>query len=138
MAKQIGHGAQLWVDDDDDATYTELGSIVKITPPAKTRDDVDMTTLDSDLMEYDPSDPPDVGELSVEIHWHPGQTNSEILDDLFDAKTKVNWKIVYPFATPVNHVFEGWVKSLTPADLASKESIRRTAVIRLTSPITQS
>ena len=138
MAKQIGHGSELWVDHDADATFTQLANVLKITPPPATRDDVDMTTLESELMEFEPSDPPDFGELSCEIHWHPGQANSDIPDTLFAARTKCNWKIVFPFSTPVNKTFQGWVKSLTPADLASKEAIRRTIVIRLTSAITTS
>jgi hypothetical protein len=138
MAKKIGHGSQLWVDEASDTTYTQLSNVVKITPPPAARDDVDMTTLESTLQEFDPSDPPNWGELSFEIMWHPSQANSDIPDTLFAAKTAVNWKIVFPFSTAVNKVFSGWVKSLTPADLSSKDPIKRTIVVRLTSAITTS
>ena len=135
--KKAGHGAKVYVDHDEDLTYTKIDNVVKITPPTPTRDEVDMTVLESTVMEPDPADPPDMGEFSFDFNWHPTDTNHELLDTLFNSGAKVPWRVEFPFATPVTDTFTGWVKNLTPGDLESKTAIRRTCTVRVTSAITR-
>lgn len=135
--KDIGHLAILAVDHDSDATFTVCTQIKNIQPPEPSREDVDVTTLDDTVVKTLPSDPPDYGELSFDQVWHPGDTVHEHVETLFGARTICPWRITYPFSTAKTDTFSGWVKKISPMKLESKEAIKRTVTIRLTTEITR-
>lgn len=135
QSKNIGHGCTF---ARVTAGPTTIGQVRSITPPTFSREDVNATTLD-DVVQYNlPSDPEDPGEVTIEMLWTSGETNDELLDTDFGARTIASWKIVYPSPISRTATFSAWVKSLSPGQLVSNDVIMRTATFRLTSAITWS
>lgn len=130
--KRIGHGATWKMGS------TVIGQVRLITPPALTREDVDATTLDDGVKYNIPSDPEDPGEATIEQLWTSGNTNDELVDTDFNARTIAAHSITYPLSTPRIATFNGWIKSITPGSLQGTDPIMRTIVVRLTTVITWS
>jgi hypothetical protein len=133
QSKNIGHGTLL---KRVTGGPTTIGMVRSITPPAFTREDVNATSL-TDTVQYNlPSDPEDPGEVTIEAFWTSGDTNDELIDTDFAARTISSWSITY--ASPITRVatFDAWVKSMTPAVIESSSVISRTVVFRLTTVIT--
>lgn len=130
--KTIGHGTTFSFGG------TTIARIRSITPPTKSREDVEATTLDSTIVDYHPSDPPDMGEVMLDLVWKPGETNDEILDTAFAAKTNGACVIGYPASVGVDDAFTAYVKTLAPAVVESKTIISRQVTLKLTSAITRS
>lgn len=128
--KKIGHGTILKQGS------TTLSQIRNITPPGGTREEVPATTFDSTVEETLPADPENCGELQFEQIWTKGETDHDLIDTAFNARTIDAYSIVYPWSTAKTATFSGWVKSMSPATLQSKEVMARTVVIKLTTTIT--
>lgn len=133
QSKNTGHGTVL---SRVTGGPTAITFVRNITPPALSREDVNATDLTSGVQYNIPSDPEDPGEVSMEMFWTSGDTNDELLDTDFGARTIASWKIVY--ASPISRTatFDAWVKSLTPGVLDGQNAVVRTVVFRLTSAIT--
>lgn len=135
QSKNIGHGCSF---ARVTAGPTTIGQVRVITPPALSREDVNATTLD-DTVDYNlPSDPEDPGEVQIVQLWTSGETNDELIDTDFNARTIASWKIVYPSPISRTATFSAWVKKIEPASLESRETIKRTVTFRLTTAITWS
>ena len=138
--KTIANGTLLKYDEDGNGTgHSTIGEITNITPPGRTRDDVDVTDVADTFVEYEPSIP-DYGELTFEQLWHAGDSNHELIDTAFanaPAARLYEWQIVYPYSTPVTDEFTGYVKAISPTSIGPKDSIKRTVTIKLTSDITR-
>lgn len=132
QSKNIGHGSIF------KRGSTAIGQVRMITPPTISREDVDATTLDDGVLYHIPSDPEDPGEVVVEQLWTSGDTNDELVDTDFNARTISTWSITY--ASPISRVasFSAWVKSIAPAPLESRETVKRVITFRLTTVITWS
>lgn len=133
QSKNIAHGIQL---SRVTAGPTQITFIRAIKPPAVSREDVNATDLDSTVDYNIPSDPEDPGEVEIDMYWTSGDTNDELLDTDFNAKTIASWKIVYPSPITRTATFSAWVKSLSPARMESRDVVIRTIVFRLTTAIT--
>jgi hypothetical protein len=133
QSKNIGHGTTFSRITSGPTQFTQVRSI---TPPTFSREDVNATDLDNTVQYNLPSDPEDPGEVVIEMFWTSGDTNDELLDTSFNARTIESWKIVY--ASPITRTatVTGWVKSLSPAQIESASVISRTITIRLTTAIT--
>ena len=132
QTKNIGHGVVL---SRVTGTPTAITNVRSITPPTFSREDVLATAL-GDAVQYNlPSDPEDPGEVTMEMFWTSGDTNDELLDTDFNARTIASWKIVYPSPITRTATFDAWIKSLSPGVLIGNEVIMRTITFRLTSVI---
>lgn len=132
QSKNIGHGAIF------KRGVTTIGQVRMITPPTLSREDVNATTLD-DGVDYNlPSDPEDPGEVIIEQLWTSGDTNDELIDTDFNARTITAWSVTYPLPTPRIATFSAWVKSIAPAPLESRETVKRVVTFRLVTVITWS
>ncbi len=140
--KTLGNGILLKYDEDgDDLSLTTIGEIINITPNSITCEDINVTTTDSTFEEFLPSEIDDLGEISFEQIWHANDSNHELVDTAFDNRDTAKdygWQIVYPYATPVNDDFNGYVKAMSPAVIGPKDVIKRTVTIKLTSAVTRS
>lgn len=132
-AKNAGHGSQVWAKFDD-ATYVQVANVKKITPAPWESEEVDITCLDDTAENTQGAQPPNYGELSFDYFWDPSDTNHDLLDTAHTARASHLWKVLFPLAAgDYEREMNGWVKSLTPADLTSKDPIMRTCVVRITS-----
>jgi len=129
--KTIGHGTVYKIGS------TAIARVRSITPPTQSRDEADGTTLDSLVKDKIPGDPPDAGEVVLDLVWKPGETNDEVLDTAYKSKTIDTHSIVYPTAVGKTDTFSGWIKSLTPAPIESATVLSRQVTIVLTTAITR-
>jgi len=137
QAKQLALGSLVKVDHDADTVYTTVGLTRTITPPGRSRVNVDGTVLADTLKTNEPG-VEDFSEFSFMQLWHPNDTNHELIDTLFGAKTKVNWQVLYG-ATPVStDQFAGYVSQLGNEALEIDGVISRVVTVQRTGAITRS
>ncbi len=129
--KKIGHGISIKLGS------TTITQVRNLQPAAISREDVDATTLE-DTVQYNlPSDPEDPGEVSFEELWQSGDTNSELINTDFEARTIATWSIVFStWTVSRTATFSAWVKSISPAAAAGTTALSRTITLRLTTTIT--
>lgn len=130
QSKNIAHGIQL------SRGVTQITFLRSIKPPTFSREDVNATDLDSPVDYNIPSDPEDPGEVEADMYWTSGDTNDELLDTDFNARTITSWKIVYPSPITRTATFSAWIKTLSPPRMESRDVIIRTITWRLTTAIT--
>lgn len=134
--KRIGKGAKVEVDHDSNLTYTKIGLMKDITPPPRSKQGVDDTELDADLMTETPGIE-EVSEFTFNQFYHAGDSDMQMIDDLFDEGVDgiVSWRITYPYSTPVTKTFDGWVKSLTEGQIVKDQVMSREVTVSRTSDI---
>lgn len=133
--KRIGLGTTFYVDHDNNLTFTKIGQIKDLTPPTETIQGVDDTDLDATLM----TEAPGIEELSefrVTQFYHDGDSNHQLIDDLFASRAEVEWRYVLPYSTPQTKQFSGWVKGKSMATIVKDDIMQREIVISRTSDIT--
>jgi hypothetical protein len=135
--KYIGLGTVFKVDENDDGnSHTTITLVVTGTPPGRTRELVDGTSLSDTLSTY---------EAGIEQHsqmvftqfWEPGDTQHESLDTLFGSKAVVEWQIVYTTGTPKTDEFEGFVSGLEPQAIVHNGIYQRQVTIQRKSATTR-
>jgi hypothetical protein len=122
---------------------TLVGGIRKIGPPAKSRDEVDVTCVGDEYEQFLDSEVQKAGELKLDLVWQPGGVGSELLDTMFEDPDQADrtgvWVIEYRMFNPVRlDTFSGFIKDLTPVELESKTLVSRTVLIRQTTKIVRS
>lgn len=138
MARHIGHGTTLSIDIAGGTSWTAIGQILSITPPALSREEINITTLDDTIQYKLPSDPEDVGELTFELAWDVNATNPTILETATLGRNIVaTWKITYPSSTSSKvATFTGWIKNFTPQEVSGKDAIKLQITVVLLTAIT--
>lgn len=135
--KYIGLGTVFKVDDNDDGSnHTTITLVITGTPPGRTRELIDGTSLEDTLSTY---------EAGIEQHsqmvmtqfWEPGDTMHEMLDTLFGSKNKVEFQTVYTTSPAHTDEFEGFVSGLEPQAIVHNGIYQRQVTIQRTSAITR-
>lgn len=137
--KQLGCGTLVKVDHDSDAVFTTIALVSEMTPPSQAYAVTDASELSSCIAQEE-GHREEPSEFQFVQHWHPGDSNHQIIDDLFalgSAAGKRNWQNIYPFDTPVTEQFEGWVQAMTPSTVTPQETIKRTVTVKRSGPITR-
>jgi len=135
-SRQLALGTVLSLDHDANASFDSMTLVTQITPPPRTREEVDGKTL---------GDTFDVPELGIEQSskmefmqfWHPGDTDHEKLDALFDSKNARPFRIVTPHSTPKTDEFSAKVVGLEPETLEQGKLYSRKVVLLRTTAITR-
>lgn len=116
---EIGYGIVFARGNDDGPpeTFTALGELIDITPPAEVVDDIEASHHGSPNAgkEYIPGmiEP---GEISLTIAHVPGSTADTQINTDLRARQARNWQITYTDkeGNVIEDVFSGYVKSNTP------------------------
>ena len=117
-AKQIAHGTVFNV------ASSPLQLVISITPPGRTRQEVDALALD-DTLNVPLLGVEDKSEIVANQFWHPGDTNHEALDTAFESKADLTLQIVSAHTVPVTQEFTAKVSKLEPEELTSNGTWRR-------------
>lgn len=140
--KRIAAKIDLKVDVLGGTTYVKLASVKSISDPALTREEVEMTCMDSTFDDYRPSPVLNVGELSLELYWDEADTGHLALVDLVetdpgsDPSSYPTWQLIFNFADGViTKEFAGFLRELGEASYEVKGEVMRTAVLRPTTMI---
>ncbi len=132
LRRRLGHKIALLLND------TVVAGIKGVTPPPKTREKVDATCAEDDIEVYLDSDPPNQGEMELDLIYEPNSTESELLDTLFDNTDpdarEGTWKLHYLMFSPtVQDLFTGRILELSPERIERKNVVTRMVKILATS-----
>lgn len=127
MARTLGLGTLLAVDDDDSGTvFTTVSLVTNLTPPPRKRVRIPGTAL-ADTLATEEAGIEDISDFTY-THFHePNETNATLMDTLFGAKTQVKFVITY--ASADIETFEGVVMALEPQQVVSDQLVTRTVTI---------
>jgi len=135
-SKAIGLGTVAAVDAAGGSSHVTVTLVVDMTPPARSRVLTDRTAL-SDSLATNAVGGEQHSQYEFTQYWHPKDTNHEIIDTLFGSKAIASWKITYPFGTPINETFRGWVSGLEPETITRDGIITRKVTIQRTTDISR-
>ena len=129
--KKLGHNTLF------KQSTTAIAQIQRIKPAGYNRGDVDVTTLDSTIMDFIPGDPPEITEVEVEGVWVNGLSSQELLQTAVAAMTNDTYSVVIQsWTTDRTGTFTAYVTNVQPADIQSKNPLMFTATLRPTSTVT--
>lgn len=129
--KKLGHATVL------KQSTTAIAQIRRIKPPGYDRDEVDVTTLDSTIMDFIPGDPPEITELTLDAIWVNGLASQELLQTAVAARTNDSYSIVISsWTTSRTGTFTAYVTRVDPQDIQSKDPLMFSARLRPTSTVT--
>jgi hypothetical protein len=133
MARTLGLGTVLAVDDDDSGTvFTTISLAVSATPPPRRRVRIPGTAL-ADTLATEEAGIEDVSDYVFTHYYEPNETNGNLMTTLFAAKTKVLWQITY--ASSDIEAFEGLVMAIEPQQIVTDQLLTRQITIHRTGAI---
>lgn len=136
MARFLGLGTLLGVDDDDSGTvFTTITLAINATPPMRKRVLVEATALADTLATYE-AGIEDHSEYTFDHYYEANETNGNLMTTLFANKTKVLWNIT--FTSTDIEAFEGFVSGVEPQQIVTDQLYSRRITIQRTGAISYS
>jgi len=135
--KHIALGTILKTDIASDGVFVAHTLVEQITPPNRTREEIDAKVL-GDTLDVPLTGIEGVSRMELVQHWEPDDTEHENLDTAFDANAEYDFQIVTPHDTPITDEFSGKVVNLGPETLEPSGAYKRSVTILRTSDITRS
>lgn len=134
MAVTPAEGTTISIESSTPGTYTVIGQVESITPPSVTVGEVKKTTLSSTRQEYRAGKIPDSGTLQFRLQYDPDSTAQQDLEDLQEAGTTKNWKIIYVdgMAVPAHEIFAGFITEFAKSALEDETNALADLTIRVT------
>src|SRR5215510_14880395 len=106
---------------------TTIAQVRTIKIAGYDRDEVDVTTLDSTIMDFIPGDPPEITEVTIEYIWVNGLTSQELLQTSVQARTNDTYSIVVnSWSTARTATFTAYCTRVDPQEVASKNPMTNT------------
>jgi hypothetical protein len=98
-------------DGESNEVFTALAEVNSITGPNKTRETIEVTSLDS-TGGYDEFIPSfrNPGEYVLNMNWT--RDGYDTLNDDFEIETVKNYRVVYPDTTETTYDFAGYVTAV--------------------------
>ena len=129
--KKLGHGTTF------KQSSTTIAQTKTITPPGTKRDPIDVTTLDSTITDFIPSDPKEITQLKVSGVWVGGLTSQELLQSSVDSKSNDTYSVVISsWTTNRTGTFTAYCLEYQPGDIESKSPLTFNATLQPTSVVT--
>jgi hypothetical protein len=127
MARTLGLGTVLGMDDDDSGSvYTTITLVVTATPPKRSRVRVAGAAL-SDTLESDDMGMEAKSDYVFTTFREPNDTQSAMFQTLFGNKTQIKWQITY--ASTDVETFEGIVSDIEPGPIVHDQFLTETITI---------
>lgn len=137
--KYLGLGTVFSVDHDADSQYDDgvISLVINAAPPGREWEEVDETTLDASLQTNS------IGiekhsHYSFRIKWDPGDTIHAALITLAEARSAVNWRIVFTAATNETWTFAGKITKFQPQSVEHNKHLEAEVTVHRTGAITVS
>lgn len=129
--KKLGHNTQL------KQGATTIAQVLSVKMPGYDRDEVEVTTLDSTIMDFIPGDPPEITEIIAELIWVSGLTSHELFTTSVTGKTNDAYSIVVQsWTTSRTFAFSAYCTRTDPQEVASKNPMRLSVRLRPTTVVT--
>jgi len=106
--------------------FTTVGDVINVTGPGITKDEIEVTALDSSAKEFIGA-LDDPGEVSLELNWNPQDAEHVNLRTDAEGNTARNYRIVWSDVSATQVTFNGEVMEFsinTEANDAAKGSVR--------------
>lgn len=130
--KRIAHKIELHVDG------TKLANVKKIGDPGKSRDAVEMISMDQEVEQSFPSPTLKLGDATLQLYWDDGDANHQLIDTMIDTEPDYTvvtdlpqFSLVFPFSTPITKTFHGWLKELGETSYEVKSEVMRDITIHV-------
>lgn len=91
-----GKGTILKVDSASSGSFTTITKRMKLELPEQSREDVEITDLDSTADEFEAGTIRNSGELSGTIYTKLSEASHETMIALLEAGTKCPWQVQFP------------------------------------------
>lgn len=128
--KRIAHKTALYVGS------TKLANVRSIGVPSLSREEVNLNCLDTEVAINLPNPVLDVGDVNFQLYWDEADSDHQSLEALIsdpDQPTDIagceDFKIVFPFSTPIEKEFKGWIKELGETNYEVGNEVVRDCVI---------
>lgn len=123
-------------DGESSEAFTSLSEVNSIGGPNKTRETIDVTSLDSTggYREFIASFR-DAGEITLEMNWT--RDGYDTLNDDFESSNSVNYQIVFPDTGETTYDFAGYVTGVEQS-VPTDDKITMTVTIKITGQVTMS
>lgn len=135
MAKYIGLGCTVQVDPAGATSYVTIDQVISFTPPERSRETVDATTLDETLQVYLPGIEK-FSQSEIKFVYDPDDADHVALYTLFGSKAEAQWKLTYTDATPSTWTFKGKVFDFKLDSIEHNKAIQATVIVQRTNAIT--
>lgn len=125
--------------DGPPETFTSVGAVDNLTGPTAAADKIDVSTLDTpDNYEENVIGLLRPGEVTFDLIYEPDDTEHAALWTDFASRTKKNWQIVFPSATPKTASFAAWVSKPPQPKAAIKDALRAAVTLQVSGAVTWS
>jgi len=126
----VGTSLRRW----DGSNWVEIAEITEISGPGKTRDVIDVTSLDStDLYRVFIAGFRDAGTVTYTVIFT--RATYEVINDDFESDTLQNYEILLPDAESTSFEFEGLVTEL-PLSIPPDDAVKMSVSIKLSGQVT--
>lgn len=132
--RNLALGSLVKVDATGGGSFSLVGLTRQVTPPPRERERIDGTVL-SDELQVDLLGQEAKSDFTFTQLWHPGDTDHEKIDTLFDSKDEVDWQIIYPPSVNITDTFAGRVAAIAPEALEASGVISRQVTVHRTGAI---
>lgn len=127
--KVVAQGTDLQIDN------VSIPGVTSVTPPNRTRADIDFTDLLMAWKEFKPG-VKDGGEVSAEINYDPENAVHASLHDAFESDDLNTWKVIYANTGGTVVSFSGYIKELSEPALAVDGKLMLSVKIKVSGAIT--
>lgn len=135
--KRIAHKISLEMETSA-GVFTKLANVKKIGDPGKSRDAVEMICMDQTVEQSFPSPTLKLGDATLQLYWDDGDANHQLIDASIDTAPVYTseldlpqFRLVFPFATPITKTFRGWLKELGEVSYEVKNEVMRDITIHV-------
>lgn len=132
-----GHRGQFWLGNGaSPSVLTRVNQVVSFGIPARMREWIETTHLDSDAKEYAPS-LPDFDEFDVVLNFRPGSDTDEMLDDASEDNDPRDFKLVVPVRGVLTKQYEGQgYITYDPGEVTVDGKMESTVTVKMTGNLT--
>lgn len=127
MARTLGLGAVVKMDEDDNGSvFTSVTLVTTATPPKRKRIRVSGIAL-SDTLESDDMGIEAKDDVTMTIMYEPHDTQHAAFDTMYNAKTQLIWNITYASADV--ETFEGILSDIEPGPIVHDQYLTMNIII---------
>ena len=116
--------------------YTAVGDVVSISGPGISKDEIEVTALDSTSKEYIGA-LDDAGEISLELNWNPQDAQHVLLRSDSEGSTKFDYRVIWGDVSSTQVDFNGEVMEFS-INTEANDAVKATCRIKINGSLTWS
>lgn len=121
-------------DSASPEAFTTVGDVVSIAGPAISKDEIEVTALDSTAKEFIGA-LDDPGEITLELNWNPQDTEHVNLRTDAEGSTARNYRIVWSDVSATQATFNGEVMEFS-INAEANDAVKASCRVKINGAIT--